>query len=174
MSYLGYQSPKQLMVQLMVKTAAKEETVEVCARVLARHHCVVNLSERLRLREEPSNSTRSFPSLEGKGKKYPWYNPSQPRLPYASISPLTKARYGYISSEQDYDGYSHDDAWWNESEGWNSYYVSKPAPESCLSQETPEHDQDMDPDLVEALNAYASVQADAGLADLGEDCAEAV
>ena len=40
----------------MVKPAAKEETVDEYARVLTRHHCVVNLSERLR--EEPSNSTK--------------------------------------------------------------------------------------------------------------------
>ena len=97
--------------QLMIKAAAKEETVEEYARVLTRHHCgSISAKDFARIRR-----TRR----EGNGRKYPWYNSSQPRLPYASASPLTKARYGYRSSEHDYDGFPQDETWWNESDGWN-------------------------------------------------------
>ena len=44
----------------------------------------------------------------------------------------------------------------SESDGWGSYYANETSPESYLSEETPENDQDIDPELVDALNAYSS------------------
>ena len=133
--------------QLMIKTAARSQTVEEYARVLVQHHSVVHMKERLLSSKDNAAHGKAWGKFTRTNEKFP--------------------KYGYLG----YDPEEHGDDAYGEpasgygQDGYEAYPATAPEPDDEWLD---------DEDLAMQLNAYTAVAYEAELDDLDDSFAEPV